>query len=98
MDRTRALLTHQTCAGIVITSAQIQDCNIRSALWLLFIAFARSEWLQLTLLLGLSRQSLILCHLLQDIREGKGETPTEGSTCAIDWDGYTIGYYVSSHL
>lgn len=32
--------------------------------------------------------------LLQDIREGKGDSPTDGSTCSIDWDGYTIGYYV----
>ena len=33
---------------------------------------------------------------VQDIREGQGESPTEGSTCSIDWDGYTIGYYVGS--
>lgn len=30
----------------------------------------------------------------QDIREGQGDTPKDGSNCAIDWDGYTIGYYV----
>ena len=34
---------------------------------------------------------------LQDIREGQGPTPSEGSNCSIDWDGYTIGYYVG-HL
>ena len=34
---------------------------------------------------------------LQDIREGQGPTPSEGSNCSVDWDGYTIGYYVG-HL
>lgn len=29
----------------------------------------------------------------QDLVEGKGDPPKPGSTCVIDWDGYTIGYY-----
>ncbi|KAK9785766.1 hypothetical protein WJX73_009354 [Symbiochloris irregularis] len=29
----------------------------------------------------------------QDIREGSGAAPQQGSQVVIDWDGYTIGYY-----
>lgn len=39
--------------------------------------------------------NLIKTCTLQDIREGQGESPSEGSDVSIDWDGYTIGYYVS---
>lgn len=31
----------------------------------------------------------------QDIRVGSGQEPSQGATVSIDWDGYTIGYYVS---
>lgn len=31
----------------------------------------------------------------QDLRLGQGQEPMSGSTVSIDWDGYTIGYYVS---
>jgi FKBP-type peptidyl-prolyl cis-trans isomerase len=29
----------------------------------------------------------------KDIRVGTGPSPSDGDTCVIDWQGYTIGYY-----
>lgn len=29
----------------------------------------------------------------KDLREGTGESPQQGDTLVVDWDGYTIGYY-----
>ncbi|KAI5082804.1 hypothetical protein GOP47_0002547 [Adiantum capillus-veneris] len=29
----------------------------------------------------------------KDLRPGSGQTPKEGETVVVDWDGYTIGYY-----
>jgi hypothetical protein len=33
----------------------------------------------------------LLVALLQDLKEGTGESPAEGDMVVIDWDGYTIG-------
>ena len=29
----------------------------------------------------------------KDLRDGSGDTVSEGSRVTIDWDGYTLGYY-----
>ena len=29
----------------------------------------------------------------KDLRDGSGDTASEGSHVTIDWDGYTLGYY-----
>lgn len=29
----------------------------------------------------------------KDLRDGSGDTVSEGSHVTIDWDGYTLGYY-----
>ena len=29
----------------------------------------------------------------KDLRVGQGAQPKQGSTCVVDWDGFTIGYY-----
>lgn len=29
----------------------------------------------------------------KDLRDGSGDTASQGSHVTIDWDGYTLGYY-----